>query len=397
MLSCHEAVSRVLAACAPLGTERVAIGEALGRALAKPLVASRPLPPVDNSAMDGFAVRAADTPGTLPIAQAIAAGDAPGDPLPPGAAARITTGAPVPPGADAVVMREDAEDRDGEVVLRRAASQGENIRRLGEDVGVGDEVLPAGARLGAGALALAAALGHADVEVGRRPRVAIASTGDELVEVGQIPGPGQIVNSNACALAAQIREAGGVPEDLGIVPDEPAATRAAIARGLGADVLVTSGGVSVGEHDHVKAALERSGVSVLFWKVAIKPGKPIVFGVAPGGALVFGLPGNPVSSMVGFELFVRPALRALEGGGDLLRPRAPAVLARPYPKKPGRAHYARAILTRRGGVLEADVFPKQGSGMLSSMALADALVELGADAGDVPAGAEVPAILLRAI
>ncbi len=394
MLSPREAKARILAACPKSRRETVALDDAAGRVLARPITATRALPPADNSAMDGFAVRAADTPGELPIAASIGAGDAPAAPLLPGRAARIMTGAVIPEGADAVVIREEADDRGDAVAIAREAKPGAHIRQRGEDVAPGDEVLAAGDLVDAGAIALCAALGHVSLEVARRPRVAVLSTGDELVEVGRDPGPGQIVSSNARALVAQIREAGGEPIDRGIVRDDPSAIEAAIADGLGHDALVTTGGVSVGDRDHVMAALERAGVDVSFWKVAIKPGKPLVFGTA-GETLVFGLPGNPVSSMVAFELFVRPALRAMQGARVTERPRAPVVLAETYRKSPGRTHYTRARLRRRGAILEATIDAKQGSGMLSSMVGVDALVELDADAGDAPAGSEWPALLLR--
>jgi molybdopterin molybdotransferase len=394
MLSAREASERILAACGRLEAEAVPLDAAWGRILAAPIVAARALPPADNSAMDGFAVRASDTPGLLTIATTLGAGDPAARPLAPGMAARIMTGAMIPAGADAVVIREDADDRKDHVHLAAAARPGDHIRRRGEDVAEGDQVLEAGARLDPGAIALLAALGHVQVEVTRRPRVALISTGDELVEVGQEPGPGQIVSSSARALAAQIREAGGEPVDLGIVRDRPEDLEAAIARGLAEDVLVTTGGVSVGDRDHVKAVLGRAGVALDFWKVAIKPGKPLVFGTGPGGKPVFGLPGNPVSSMVVFELLVRPALLAMQGASRPHRPRAQVVLTSEYRKPRGRAHYARAKLIRRGAHLEAEVLAKQGSGMLSSMVGVDALVEIDADAGDVPAGTALPAILL---
>jgi molybdopterin molybdotransferase len=394
MLSAREASERILAACGRLEVETVPLDAAWGRILAAPIVAARALPPADHSAMDGFAVRASDTPGLLPIAATLGAGDPAAQPLAPGMAARIMTGAMIPAGADAVVIREEADDRGGHVHLATPARPGAHIRRRGEDVAQGDRVLEPGARLDPGAIALLAALGHVEVEVTRRPRVALISTGDELVEVGQEPGPGQIVSSSARALAAQIREAGGEPVDLGIVRDRPEDLEAALTRGLAEDVLVTTGGVSVGERDHVKAALARAGVTLEFWKVAIKPGKPLVFGTGRGGKPVFGLPGNPVSSMVVFELMVRPALLAMQGASRPHRPRAQVVLTSEYRKTRGRAHYARAKLVRRGAHLEAEVSAKQGSGMLSSMVGVDALVEIDADAGDVPAGATLPAILL---
>jgi molybdopterin molybdotransferase len=397
MLTVREASARIRAATAPLPAEIVAIDRALGRFLAQDVVAGRVLPPWDNSAMDGFAVRSRDVPGVLPVAGTIAAGHSPGAVLAPGTALRIMTGAPLPAGADAVVIREDVDDRGDSAAIAVSARPGENIRRAGEDVTLGSAVLSAGARLGAGEIGLLAALGNAVITVGRRPRVAIMSTGDELVGVDVTPGPGQIVNSNAHALAAQVRQAGGVPIHAGIAPDEPGLLVAMLKKGLQADVLLTSGGVSVGDFDHVKDAFMDAGVSMDFWKVAMKPGKPLAFGVTDAGTPVFGLPGNPVSSMVVFELFARPALLAMQGAGAVDRPRVDVVLDLPYRKPPGRAHYVRARLERRGDTLHAAPLARQGSGMLSSMVGVHALLELDKDTGDVAPGQRVPALLLENI
>ncbi len=414
MLTVAQALARVLAAVrspAPASgasgasgvfSELVHIDDAWGRVLAHAVTATRALPPWDNSSMDGFAVRSADLPGTLPVAGVVAAGHALGAELAPGTALRIMTGAPMPAGADAVVMREDAEvlgQPPDRVRFAAPAAPGANVRRRGEDVDVGDDVLAAGARLGPGELGFLAALGHAAVRVARKPRVAILSTGDELVSVDVPPRSGQIVNSNLYALSAQVREAGAEPVNAGIapdVPDGPDGLVARIQRALAADVLLTSGGVSVGDFDFVKDAFAAVGVDMDFWKVAMKPGKPLAFGCTPAGGLVFGLPGNPVSSMMCFELFVRPALLALQGATDIERPRAPVVLAADYAKQPGRAHYLRAALRRQGDTLLAHPHPKQGSGMLSSMVGVDALVEVPAESGDVTAGTRLDALLLSA-
>lgn len=399
MLSVAEARGRIFERVRPLEAEEVSLGHALGRFLAGAVAAGRGLPPFDNSAMDGFAVRAADLPGELAVAGAIAAGAAPDALLAPGTALRIMTGAPMPRGADAVVMREEADDRGDRVLFTRPAAPGQHVRRAGEDIARGAEVLAAGARVGPGEIAALASLGHAAVRVGRRPRLVILSTGDELCRLGGTPRPGQIISSNEHALAAQAIEAGAEVLGAHLVPDDRAATEAALAAAQGCDLLVTSGGVSVGDHDHVRAAMEAVGIAIDFWKVAMRPGKPVTFGVAPGGALCFGLPGNPVSSLVSFELFVRPTLLALAGAGerDRERPRAEVVLADPIGKSPGRTHYLRARLTRRGDLLEATPHSKQGSGMLSSLVGVDALIEVAAELGDLPAGARCPALLLRAI
>jgi molybdopterin molybdotransferase len=399
MLSVAEAHRRILERVRPLEAVSVPLAAALGRFLAAPVVAGRALPPFDNSAMDGFAVRAADLPGALPVAGAVAAGATPDAELRPGTALRIMTGGPLPRGADAVVMREDADDRGSEVHFAQPAAAGQHVRRAGEDIAPGTEVMAAGTRIGPGEIAVLASLGQVEVAVGRCPRVSILATGDELCPLGGSPRPGQIISSNDLALAAQAIEAGAEVIRSQLVPDDRAATEAALIAALDCDILVTSGGVSVGDHDHVRAAMSAVGIAIDFWKVAMRPGKPVTFGVAGGGALCFGLPGNPVSSLVSFELFVRPALLALAGAGERERerPRAEVVLADPIGKSPGRAHYLRASIQRRGDLLEATPHTKQGSGMLSSLVAVDALVEVAAELGDLPAGARCPALLLRAI
>jgi molybdopterin molybdotransferase len=397
MLNVSEAGRRILERVRQLGAEEVALTDARGRFLAETLRVERALPPWDNSAMDGFAVRAADLAGAaeLPVVGAMAAGSRPGTTLPAGAAMRIMTGAPIPDGADAVVIREEVEDRGATARFAARVNAGDNIRRAGEDLAPGDDVIAAGCALGPGEIGVVAALGRARVPVGRRPRVAVLCTGDELCPVGQEPEPGQIFSSNEHALQAQVAEAGGLVARAELVPDDRARTEEALRAALACDVVVTSGGVSVGDRDHVREALGAAGVAIDFWKVAMRPGKPVVFGVAPGGALCFGLPGNPVSSLVSFELFVRPALLAMQGAREVQRPRAEVVLVRPARKQPGRAYYLRAALSRRGDVLEADLHGKQGSSMMSSLVGVDALVELAAELGDVPAGARCPALLLR--
>jgi molybdopterin molybdotransferase len=398
MLSVAQAKQRIRQALPAPAFEAVSIDEAGGRFVASEVVSGRALPPWDNSAMDGFAVRAAELPGTRPVAGTSAAGDRPDAVLPAGAVLRIMTGAPVPRGADAVVMREEVDDRGEQAVFAGGARAGQHIRRAGEDVAVGAAVVAAGARLGPGEIGILAAIGCARIEVARRPRVAILSTGDELVDVGVEPGPGQIVNSNAYALAAQIREAGGEPLHRGVAPDRREAIVTAVREALeAADALVTCGGVSVGDYDFVKEAMDEVGVALDFWKVAMKPGKPLAFGVTGDGKPVFGLPGNPVSAMVVFELFARPSLLAMQGARHPERPVTPVVLERGYRKEPGRAHYVRAVLRRDGDRLLATPHPKQGSGMLSSMVGIDALVEIAAEAGDLAPGTTAPALLLAAI
>ncbi|HEX2569955.1 MAG TPA: gephyrin-like molybdotransferase Glp [Polyangia bacterium] len=399
MLTVEQALGRILSSIAPLGAEQVFLGMAQGRALAESIVAERLLPPWDNSAMDGFAVRAAEVVAgrPLPIAFTVGAGDAPG-PLAPGAVARIMTGAPVPPGADAIVKREDATEAEGKVAFSLVPAVGAHVRRAGDDVRPGAAVLGRGEVLEAGELGLIAALGRTIVSVHRRPRVAIVSTGSELVEADRLPRPGQIVGSNGWALAAQCRDAGAEPMVLPLVPDDRVAIRGALEAALAADVVLSSGGVSVGDFDFVKEVLEGLGVRQEFWKVAMKPGKPIAFGLAPRGTPVFGLPGNPASSMVAFELFVRPALRKMGGLGEgWERPRAPVVLDEAYVHDGKRRHYLRARVRRDGEVLRARRLAQQGSGMLRSMVGMNALLEIPEDAGTLAAGERVTALLFAAV
>ncbi len=366
--------------------------------LAVDVIAERALPGFDNSAMDGYAARSSDLPGTLELAAVVAAGAASSAGVPPRTVARIFTGAPIPAGLDTVVMQEDATLAGTSVTLP-ASPVGENVRRRGEDVAVGDRVVARGTRSSAWELSVLAALGVADVEVSRRPRVAVIATGDELVDVRTPLGPGQLVDSSAHALVALIEDAGGVAQPLGIVRDDPQALAAALSSALDADAVITTGGVSVGDRDHVRAALASVGVAVELYKVAMKPGKPFSFGMrsaTDGRATVpvFGLPGNPVSTVVAFELFVRPAILAMQGATAIHRPRAPVRLASGYAKQVGRAHYLRARVVRDADRLVAHVHPKQGSAMLSSLVGCNALVEIDAATTELAPDATASAILL---
>ncbi|MEN8160882.1 MAG: gephyrin-like molybdotransferase Glp, partial [Myxococcota bacterium] len=352
-----EARRLVLDEIAPLPAETLPLGEALGRVLAEPVRSGRTLPPADCSAMDGYALRAGDLAGAakgapreLALAYEVAAGGSAARTLEPGECARIFTGAPLPPGADSVVMQEDTEASGAQVRFFAAPAPGDHVRRAGEDVEAGEEVLAAGTRIGAAPVGLLASLGRSYLRVHRRPRVAILSGGDELVEPDEDVSGGRIVASNAYSLAAQCREAGAVPTNLGIARDTPEALERALRAGLASDVLLSSAGVSVGDHDHVRPVLEKLGCRLLFWGVQMKPGYPVTFGrfEPEGGPLVFGLPGNPVSAMVTFELFVRPALLRLGGHAKLPRPTVRATLGETLRKKPGRQHYVRVTLARDG-------------------------------------------------
>lgn len=373
MLSVEQALDRLLAAARlPTGSEEVAVEQALGRVLARPLISPVAVPPCDNSAMDGYAVRLADAASgvLLPVSQRIAAGMA-AAPLAPGSAARIFTGAALPEGAEAVVMQEDTESLAGGVRILRAPERADHIRRAGEDVAVGEEVLAAGVRLSAAHLGVAASTGATRLAVFRRLRVAVFFTGDELVMPGRPLPPGRIYNSNRACLLGLLHGLGCEIDDLGQVADDAIATRDALRRAAEtADVVLTTGGVSVGEEDHVKAAVEALGHLDL-WKVAMKPGKPLAFGRV-GDADFIGLPGNPVSAFVVFCLFARPFLLARQG----VPPRPPlsfSVAAGFRRDTPGRR---REFLRARLVDGRAELYANQGSGVLTSIARADGLVDV---------------------
>ncbi len=402
MLTPEAALSRILEALgdlAPLPPERVPLAGARGRALAEDLVAPRALPPFENAQMDGYALRAADAPragASLPVAFEVFAGDPPGRALPPGACARIFTGAPLPSGADAVEMQEEVERRGATARFRRPAERGRFVRPAGEDVAAGDVALPRGSLVDAGAVGLAAALGRNELSVHRRPRVALLATGNELVPIDAAPGPGAIFDSNSHALAAASRDAGAEPVLLPLARDERASLARAFEAARGADALVTLGGVSVGEKDLVRAALADAGARLDFWRVAIRPGKPLTFG-RWGRTAVFGLPGNPASAWVTFELFVRPALRALSGLAGSGRTRLPARLSSAQRKPPALRVYLRCRARAVGGDLWLDPLETQQSGHLRSVVGVDALAVLPAAETRLARGARVEAILLRPV
>ena len=380
LLPFDDALERLLAQARAVGEhETVPIMEAHGRVLARPVRSTIDVPRADNTQMDGYAVRAAEaTAGArLPVSQRIPAGHV-GGPLEPGTAARIFTGGLIPPGADAVVMQEMTEIDEGTVVIREAPAPGQWIRRAGEDIREGAEILRAGERLRPQAVGLAASVGLAEVVVHRRARVACFFTGDELATPGEPLPPGAIYNSNRYVLVGMLRALGCEVNDLGTVPDSLEATRAALREAAaGNDLIVTSGGVSVGEEDHIRPALEAEGELAL-WQVAIKPGKPLAYGRVHGAAFI-GLPGNPVSSFVTFLLMVRPFLLATQGVAEGAPQALPMRADFDWPRPDRRREFLRVRINGDGGL---DLFPNQGSAVLTSTAWADGLV-------DNPPGGEI--------
>jgi molybdopterin molybdotransferase len=385
MRSVDEAVALITSRLSPVqGTEQVALAAADGRILAQDLVAPLSLPPFTNSAVDGYAIRGEDLQGEHAVAFEIAsrtqAGMAAGAPVPPGQTIRIFTGAPMPPDADTVFMQEDVSlDDQGRAVLPAGLKRGANVRPAGEDISEGSVVLPAGRRLGPQDVGVAAALGLSAIEARRRVRVAIFSNGDEIVEPGQTRGAPQLYDSNRFMLAAMLRRLGCEVTDLGILPDDASRIAAILERGAsGHDLILTSGGVSTGEADYVKDAVESSG-SMVFWRMAIKPGRPVAMGVIKGCPFI-GLPGNPVASFVTFANVARPAVFALAGTPWSKPVPAPVRAAFSYRKKSGRREYVRASLRRaEDGAWEAVKFPREGAGLLSSLIDTDGLVELSED------------------
>ncbi len=378
LLSVAEALERVLAHAAPLPAEEVPLADAAGRVLAGDLTALRTQPPADVSAMDGYAVRAADVanvPVRLKIIGEVAAGRPFAHAVGSGQAARIFTGGVIPQGADTVVIQEFTK-RDGDgVEVEKSTVKGRHIRAQGLDFKAGDALLAAGHRLTARDLALAAAMNHPRVPVHRRPKIAVLATGDELVQPGTQPAPGQIVSSNSFALAALARAEGADVTDLGIVGDRLDETKAAVrrARDLGVDVLVTSGGASVGDYDLVQAAFAAEGMRLSFWKLALRPGRPLMHGRL-GAIQVLGVPGNPVSAFICAFLFLVPLIRRLAGRSDLVPPTESAVLGCDLPANDERADYLRATLNEGPEGLVATPFPVQDSSMMLPLAKADCLV-----------------------
>lgn len=393
MLNVEEALERVLSVFEPLPPERVPIVESLGRVLAEDVYADMDIPPLANTAMDGYAVRAADTaaatperPARLRVIYDLAAGYTTDVAVTPGTAIRIMTGAPIPPGADAVVQFEDTEQDGGWVRIFKGVPVGKNIRQVGEDVQKGALILPRGAEIRPQEVGMLAALGYKEAWVHRRPRIAILATGDEVIEIDAPWQPGKIRNANSYSNAAQVVRYGGVPILLGIARDDVAELTTKIRAGLeqGADLLLTSGGVSVGDFDVVKTVLATEG-EMTFWRIRMKPGKPLAFGHIRGVPLL-GLLGNPVSAMVAFELFARPAILKMLGKTRLDKPTVKATLLDEIRRKDNRRHFLRVMLEERNGEYLARLTGDQGSGILLSMVKAQGLAIIPEDADRLPGG-----------
>ena len=396
-LSVEEALERILATVHVLESESVPILDALGRILAEPVQADRDIPPLANSAMDGFAVRGEDmssTPIRLQVIGEAAAGYVCEETVVEGTAVRIMTGAPVPTGADTVVRFEDTEMEQGWVTVVKAPKRGANVRAAGEDVRDGQQVLSPGKELRPQEIGMLAAVGRTQVKVIRRPRVAILGTGDEVVDPGEEPGPAQIRNANSFTVAAQVERYGGIPLMLGVARDKEELVRQGMRDALtkGADLIITSGGVSVGDFDLVKQVLAAEG-EMHFWSLNMKPGRPLAFGVIAGVPLI-GLPGNPVSAMISTEMFGRPTLLKMQGFSDWSRPVIRVRLVDPITRKDGRRHYLRVQLEESDDGWECSLTGDQGSGILQSLVLANGLAVIPEDVDHLPAGTMVDVIPL---
>jgi molybdopterin molybdotransferase len=396
MISVEEALSRILKTIFPLAPEKVNILDALGRVIGEDIYANRNIPPKDNSAMDGYAIRWKDTlgaskkrPATLTVIEDIPAGVIPRKRVKPGMASRIMTGAPIPDGADAVMRMEDTEkDGSKKVKIFVEATKGQDIRNAGEDVKEGEKVICRGDVIRPAEIGMLATLGRSFISVYQKPVVAVLATGDELVEIDEKPTPWQIISSNSYSISAQILECGGVPLQIGIAKDTREDLVAKFKAAMRADIIISSGGVSVGDYDLVKDIMKEVGNNIQFWQVAMRPGKPLAFGSLEG-IPVFGLPGNPVSSMVSFEQFVRPSILKMMGHKTLFRKTVRAMLMEDIKKKEGTRHFIRARVNYENGKYAVTTTGEQGSGILKSMVRANGLIVLPQNATSVRAGEEV--------
>jgi molybdopterin molybdotransferase len=400
MISVDEALNRILTRVPVLGLEKVSIISSLGRVIGEDILTPRDIPPLDNSAMDGYAVRSADIKGasrenpmSLKVIEELPAGELPQKAVAKGEAIRIMTGAPIPSGADTVVMVEDTEKAGQHVRVYQGVPSGENIRRAGEDVRKGDRVISRGSVIRAAEVGMLASVGRASVHVHQKALVAILCTGDELVDVDEGIADHKIVSSNSYTLCAQVMECGALPLQLGVAKDRPEEIEEKLRQGLRADVILSSAGVSVGDYDLVKDVLEGIGFQLDFWRVAMRPGHPLVFGTI-GETPTFGLPGNPVSSMVSFEQFVRPSLLKMMGHKNLFRPMVEAILKEDITKKPGRRHFMRARLSLEEDRYQVTTTGPQGSGILNSMVEANSLLIVPEEETEIKAGERVQVQIL---
>jgi molybdopterin molybdotransferase len=400
MIQVDEAREIILAKIATKGVEKVPLDDALGRILAEDIIARRSNPPMDNSAMDGYAVITADiqsatpdNPVKLEVVDDVPAGSVATVTLKNKQAIRIMTGAPIPPGADAVLMQEDTDKNGNGILAKDKTEVGENIRLAGEDVKEGDVVIRKGVTITPSQIGMMAVVGRSNIYVSQRPTVAILSTGDEIVELDGNPTGPCIYNSNGYMLAAQIRSAGGIPCYLGVAKDNEKDLMEKFDWALKCDIVVSSGGVSVGDYDLVKATLEKMGNEMVFWKVAMKPGKPLAFGKI-GEVPIFGLPGNPVSSFVSFEQFARPAIKKMMGAKEVLPRTVQAKLTRTIHKKTGRLHFMSAVVSWDSGETTVAPAEEQGSGVLKSTVNANGLLVFPLEKDEIKSGEWVTVQLL---
>jgi len=400
MITVDEALDKILSHIQPLGLEKVSLLESLGRVIREDVFAKRNIPPLDNSAMDGYALRSEDVQKTsqnhpirLEVIEDLPAGFISTKEIEKGKAIRIMTGAPIPKGADTVIPVEETKKEDGFVLIFKAAALAENIRRSGEDVKKGDRVISKGDTIRPAEVGMLASVGRSFVSVYQRPLVAILCTGDELVDVDGDLNEVKIISSNSYTLAAQVKDCGAIPLQLGIAKDRKEEIEERLRQGIRADVLISSAGISVGDYDFVKDVMKNLGMEMVFWKVAMRPGQPLAFGTI-GEKPVFGLPGNPVSSMISFEQFVRPSLLKMMGRRQLFRPVIQAILKEEIKKIPGRRYFIRGSVSFEKDQYFVTTTGEQGSGILRSMVRANGLIVIPEDQEMVRAGEKVKVQLL---
>jgi len=400
MISVDEALEKILSHIRPLGFEKVSLLDALGRVIAEDIHANRNIPPLDNSAMDGYALKAEDVQKAssnhhvrLEVIEDLPAGFISKKKLEKGKAIRIMTGAPIPKGGDAVIPVEETKKEDASVLIFKSAVLGENIRKSGEDVKKGDRVISKGDTIRPAEVGMLASVGRSFVSVYQRPLVAILCTGDELVDVDGELDEVKIISSNSYTLGAQVKDCGAIPLQLGIAKDRKEEIEEKLRQGIRADVLISSAGVSVGDYDFVKDVMKHLRMEMVFWKVAMRPGQPLAFGTI-GGKPVFGLPGNPVSSMISFEQFVRPSLLKMMGCRHIFRPLVEAVLKEEIKKLAGRRYFVRGSVSFEKNQYVVTTTGEQGSGILRSMVRANGLIVIPEDQEMVRAGEKVKVQLL---